>query len=402
MRSIIVGGASTKMFKNSGLKPIDLYLEAIKLSLDETGVQSNQIDGMVTGGSFVKPQFMYTNIIAEKLGIKLNWAGSVDAGGANAISALILADAIIKTGKASMIIVADADSIGTFYKNNPIEFFKKACLGMNSLEKKFSDPTKPIVAYMYNEVTKWYAKKFIAKHGENSKKLLRQALMQVAVVMSKHASKNPLALNQKILTIENITQSSIVASWLNAYECARPADGGGAIIVASEKKARELNCKPVYILGSGESFDHKNRIDYDSDWGCKKAGKKALEEAGVTVHNIDTAFLYDCFPITVIKALEDLGFYEEFSAPFHVLNDRLELGKSNCPCPINTHGGLLSCGAPWAAASIFGIVEIIKQLQNGAAGRQIANCKYALAYGNGGFFSASSVVILSNKSGVKS
>lgn len=395
MKSVIIDGMSTKMSKNSGLKPIDLYIEAIKLVLDNTNIELNHIDGMITGGSFVEPQFMYTNLIAEKLGIALKWAGSVDVGGTNAISALILADAVIKAGKASMIIVADADSVGTFYKNNPGEFFKKACLSMNSSEKEFADPTKPIVAYMYNKATQWYAERFITKYGKNSETLLRQALAQVAVTMSKHALKNPLALNQKELTIEDIMQSSKIASWLNAYECARPADGGGAVIVMSEEQAQKFNYQPIYILGSGESFDHKNNINYKSEWGCRKAGKQAFAAAKITAQDLNTAFLYDCFPITVIKALEDLDFCGELEAPFYVLEGNLELGKSSCP--INTHGGLLSCGAPWAAASIFGLVEIIKQLQGQVDGRQIPNAKLALAYGNGGCFSASSVVILSRE-----
>lgn len=393
MRSVITGSASTKMSKNSGWKAIDIYIKAIKSATENAGIGLKDIDGIVTGGSFIEPYFMYANVLAEKLGIKLRWAGSVDAGGANSISGLILADVMIKNGKASCIVVTDADNVGTFYKNHPADFFRKACDGMGSENPKFSDPQKPIVAYIYNEVTEWYARKFLKKYPDK-KEILRNALAEVAVVMSRHASKHPLAISNKILTRETVINSQKVDSWLNVYECARPADGGGAIIIMSENKAAKTKNKPIYVLGSGQSFDHKNKIDYDSDWGCKKAGAEAFIEAGLTINDMDTAFVYDCFPITVIKALEDMGFCGELEGPFYVLDGNLEINKSKCP--INTHGGLLSYGAPWAAPSIFGLVEIVEQLQEKSGENQVKNCKKALAYGNGGCFSASSVIILGN------
>jgi acetyl-CoA acetyltransferase len=395
MESVIIGSAGTQMYKNSGRKAIDFHIAAIQLATADAGINPNQIDGIITGGSFIEPRFMYANVLAEKLGIKLRLAGSVDAGGANSISGLILADAAIKNDKASAIVVVDADNVGTFYKNHPMDFFRKACEGMDSKNPKFSDPTKPIVAYMYNEVTEWYAKKFLKKYPDK-REILRNALAEVAVVMSRHASKHPFAINDKILTVEDVLDSPKICSWLNVYECARPADGGGAIIITSEKEAKTATKKnkPVYILGSGQSFDHKNEIDYSSDWGCEKAGNEAFAEAGLTVNDLNTAFIYDCFPITVIKALEDLRFCEKLEGPFYVLDGNIEIDKSKCP--INTHGGLLSYGAPWAAPSMFGLIEIIKQLQRKAEKRQVKNCEKALAYGNGGCFSASSVVILGN------
>jgi len=63
-------------------------------------------------------------------------------------------------------------------------------------------------------------------------------------------------------------------------------------------------------------------------------------------------------------------------------------------CPVNTHGGLLSFGAPWETPAIFSVIEAIQQLTNNAGSRQIPKARRALVYGNGGIFSASSVCIL--------
>jgi len=61
---------------------------------------------------------------------------------------------------------------------------------------------------------------------------------------------------------------------------------------------------------------------------------------------------------------------------------------------INTHGGLLGYGAPWEVPSMFSVIEAVEQLSGTAHGRQIDTCRRALVYGNGGIFSASSVIIL--------
>jgi acetyl-CoA acetyltransferase len=61
---------------------------------------------------------------------------------------------------------------------------------------------------------------------------------------------------------------------------------------------------------------------------------------------------------------------------------------------VNTHGGLLSFGAPWETPAMYNVMEAVAQLTNNAVDRQIPNVKKALVYGNGGIFSASAVAIL--------
>ena len=62
--------------------------------------------------------------------------------------------------------------------------------------------------------------------------------------------------------------------------------------------------------------------------------------------------------------------------------------------PINTHGGLLSFGAPWETPAIYSAIEAVAQLTGTAGDRQVDKCNRALVYGNGGIFSASAVAIL--------
>lgn len=63
--------------------------------------------------------------------------------------------------------------------------------------------------------------------------------------------------------------------------------------------------------------------------------------------------------------------------------------------PVNTHGGLLSFGAPWECPAIFSVYEAVRQLTRSAGAQQVPNARRALVYGNGGIFSSSAVAILS-------
>ena len=88
--------------------------------------------------------------------------------------------------------------------------------------------------------------------------------------------------------------------------------------------------------------------------------------------------------------------------------------------PVNTHGGLLSFGAPWETPAMYNVIEAYAQLTGTAGSRQVPNARRALVYGrffimteiavfffknidlrvcvttvgNGGVFSASAVAIL--------
>ena len=138
------------------------------------------------------------------------------------------------------------------------------------------------------------------------------------------------------------------------------------------------------------------------------------------------AWLQDCFPICLIRAVEAVGlaasggeYIEKMycqlmpadpSSARHGgdragpgLPDLLEgsTGKVSQAevtvqdaFPVNTHGGLLGFGAPWEVPAMYAVIEAVEQLRGEAKGRQLARARSALVYGNGGIFSAAAVAIL--------
>ena len=113
---------------------------------------------------------------------------------------------------------------------------------------------------------------------------------------------------------------------------------------------------------------------------------------GVTPADIDVAELYDCFTITGIIELEDLGFCKKGEGGAFVQNGRIALGGE---LPVTTHGGLLSACHPGLGGGFFHVLEAVRQLRGAAGARQVADAKLALVHGNGGTIAIHCTLIFS-------
>jgi acetyl-CoA acetyltransferase len=120
----------------------------------------------------------------------------------------------------------------------------------------------------------------------------------------------------------------------------------------------------------------------------ERSGKKAYDTAGIEPKDVNLAYLYDCFTITVALELEGLGFVGKGEAGPFALEGRMEIGKD---LPVNTHGGLLSQAH---LGAMHHVVEATMQLRGEAGPRQVDNAEVALVHGNGGIVSAHSTILL--------
>jgi acetyl-CoA acetyltransferase len=103
--------------------------------------------------------------------------------------------------------------------------------------------------------------------------------------------------------------------------------------------------------------------------------------AGLQPKDVDIAQLYDCFTITVIVELEDLGFCPKGEGGRFVQDGHIGLQGS---LPVTTHGGLLSAVHPGTAGGMFHVIEGVRQLRGQAEGRQVPDTEVVLVHGNGG------------------
>src|SRR5205085_1185625 len=85
--------------------------------------------------------------------------------------------------------------------------------------------------------------------------LTHEQLASVAVVQRQWATMNPRAMMREPITVDDVLASKLVAYPMHLLECCLVTDGGGALVVTSAERGRdmELAHSPVYVAGSGEA-----------------------------------------------------------------------------------------------------------------------------------------------------
>jgi acetyl-CoA acetyltransferase len=220
----------------------------------------------------------------------------------------------------------------------------------------------------------------------------REQLAEVAVAAREWAKLNPKAFKRDHLTVEDVLASRMISSPLSLLDCCLVTDGGGALLVTSAERAKDLRKAPVYLLGAGEAHWHRN-ISQMPDLTVTAAvdsGPRAYEMAGVGPESVDVAMLYDAFTINPILFLEDLGFCEKGEGGAFVEGGRIAPGGE---LPVNTNGGGLSYNHPGMYGLLL-LIEAVRQLRGECGERQVRGARVALAHGNGGVLSSQVTAVL--------
>jgi acetyl-CoA acetyltransferase len=220
-----------------------------------------------------------------------------------------------------------------------------------------------------------------------------EQLAEVAVTMRANAALNDNAHMRKPISVADVLSSRMITSPLHLLDCALVSDGAAAFVVTGAQRARDLRAAPVRVLGQGYGYSHLYVGEYEhlTHTGAVQAGADAFATAGVSRSDIDVAELYDCFTITVIVELEDLGFCPKGEGGRFVADGHIRRDGS---LPVTTHGGLLSAGHPGLAGGMFHVVEAVRQLRGEAGPRQLDAPKLALVHGNGGVIGVHCTLIL--------
>lgn len=223
-------------------------------------------------------------------------------------------------------------------------------------------------------------------------------LAKVVVKNHYHAQFNKLHAQFPFAITQNqVIHSPKVADPLKILDCSPISDGVAAVFLASSKWVKQHFAQNgVYLTASqvaSDSLSLSKRKNLTSLLGTQIAAKNAYQQAGVGVDDIDCAEVHDCFSIAEILALEDLGFYPQGEAIYHLTEKEVYLGGKR---PINTSGGLKACGHPLGATGVKQVVEVTWQLRGQATDRQIKNPKIGLTHNVGGTGGTVAVHILQN------
>ena len=133
-------------------------------------------------------------------------------------------------------------------------------------------------------------------------------------------------------------------------------DGGCAVLVASEEKARELGIEP---LGRILSYSYRGCPPHRMGLGPAFATPDALDDAGLRLDEIDRIELNEAFAAQVLA--NRIAFSSEDFA-------RTELGRREAtgqldPARLNVNGGAIALGHPVGATGARLVLTLLRELE---------------------------------------
>jgi acetyl-CoA C-acetyltransferase len=310
--------------------------------------------------------------MADYLGLTVRYLDSSDMGGSVYMSHVGHAAAAIAQGKCSVALITLGGRPRTTSLRAPGQL-----MGAPP-ESAF----EPIFGMNVSAVYALAAARHMHEFGTTS-----EQLAEIKVAASVHAQHNVNAMLRKVVTVDDVMNSPLVSSPLHRLDCCVVTDGGGALVLVSPEIARSLDRHCVGVLGHGEAIEH-TRGGYQNVTvtGGVRSGNDAFAEAGLRRSDIDYVGLYDSFTITVLLALEDLGFCEKGEGGKFVLDGTLQAPFGRLP--FNTDGGSLCNNHPANRGGMTKVIEAVRQLRGEAhPAVQVPDCEFALAHGTGGWLS---------------
>lgn len=352
------------------MTPVDLMAQAVGRALNDCGLKLADVDGLFASASQLR---MAPLELADYLGMQPRYFDGTNIGGSSFMSHLAHAHAAIEAGLCSVAVIAYGSTQRSKSRAaaSPREF--------NGYETPYG-PMLPTSAYALA------AARHMHLYGTT-----REQLAEVAVAARNWALLNPKAWEQESLSVDQVLSARMISSPLTVRDCCLVTDGGGAMIVVSAERARDLDVTPAYVLGHGQALSHaaiSGMADL-TETAAVQSGAAAFAMAGGSASEIDVTSLYDAFTITPILFLEDLGYCPKGEGGAFVSGGNIAPGGR---VALNTNGGGLSYCHP-GMYGLLGMIEVVRQLRGTCGERQVSGAQLGLAHGNGGVLSSQCTVI---------
>lgn len=350
--------------------------KAAKTALADAGVDYSTIEqayaGYVFGDSTCGQRAVYEVGLTGIPVINVNNNCSTGS------TALYLGRQAIEGGLAECVLVLgfeqmEKGALGSKWGDRPSPVDKHADVMQRVQGFNQSPPT----AQMFGGAGREYRWKYGAK---------RETFGKVAEKARKHASKNPYALFNEVLSLEQVMASPEVFDPLTRFQCCPPTCGAAAAVLCSDEFAKKHNISnPVYIAAQSMTTDYASSfgdsmikmVGFDM---AKAAADKVYAQSGLGPQDVQVVELHDCFTANEVLTYEALGLCPEGEAEKFIWDGQNTYGGKYVT---NPSGGLLSKGHPLGATGLAQCTELVWQLRGTAEARQVEGAKVALQHNLG-------------------
>ncbi|PWR21994.1 acetyl-CoA acetyltransferase [Zavarzinia compransoris] len=219
--------------------------------------------------------------------------------------------------------------------------------------------------------------------------LLKRAIAHVSVKSHANGARNPKAHLRNVITEDQVLKAPIIAEPLGLFDCCGVSDGAAAVIVTRPDLARALGKTDLVTFKALQVVASNGWEMQGSEWDgsyvhtARVAARRAYAEAGIADPRRDISMteVHDCFSITELVTMEDLGLSEPGQAVRDVLDGVFDADGA-VPCQID--GGLKCFGHPIGASGIRMLYEMYLQLLGRAGARQLPGPRIGLTHNLGG------------------
>ncbi len=385
-----VGMTHFGRYLDTGLKA--LGGEAVTTALADAGLSQGDIEaawvgnaaaGVVTGQECIRGEVVLRGIGMGKLPV-INVENACASGSTalNQAAAMVTAglyDIVLALGVEKLYHLDKTKTFGAFSGAVDVESLAEimAALAKNAEEggAKEASSGAGTKRSMFMDIYAAGARSHMERYGTTVEQFAR-----VSAKNSVHGSLNPRAQFREVLTPDEVLSSPMIAEPLTRPMCSPIGDGAAAVVLMSERKAKELGIiDPVRVVSSvlRSGWDR----GHDEPGAATLCSNEAYDEASVGPEDLDVVECHDASAPAEIFAYEDLGLCARGEGGRLIDEGYTALGGRT---PVNTSGGLLRKGHPVGATGLAQIVELTEQLQGRSGERQVDGARVALAHNGGG------------------
>ena len=213
-----------------------------------------------------------------------------------------------------------------------------------------------------------YAKKYGVDEDE-----FKDVLTRIAWKNHYNGARNPRAQFQKEVPRKTIKASPRVAGQLGIFDCSGVSDGSAAAIICRAEDVHKYTDEPLYVKAlsfvAGPAIQQMDpEWDYTSIEEVVRSASDAYSQAGITDPRLELAMaeVHDCFTVTELVLMEDMGFAERGMGWKEVLAGTFDLDGE---LPVNPDGGLKSFGHPIGAVGSAHAVRVLAAAALQGSGR---------------------------------
>jgi acetyl-CoA acetyltransferase len=353
----IIGIGETTPARRSHNNLHEMTMEAIYKAIADAGIAPGDIDGIVTE-STVMPSTVPHSWVAEQLGAELNSSSTVSFVGAGIVASAGAARDALNRGDAKYVLCYFGVDWGS-RPGGPYAFHD-----IYPAKRAFEKP------YGFNSQPLYFAT--ILNRYRHELGLRDEHLGAIAVNQRSNSIRTGHGQNMKPMSMDDYLATAFISDPLRFTDCCLISDGAAAFIVTTADRAKDGPKTPVFVRGVGlasgvndESDVFTQKADLTTLPGVSEARELVEKDSGLSLDDVDFAELYDCFTISCLMQIEDLGFCKKGEAGDFVLAGNTALDGR---IPVNTHGGLLSQSYLLAAEHV---TEAVRQLRGEAGGVQL-------------------------------